>query len=185
VLAFAFVFDGISLITAVKDFNRQRGSTPFWKYVRISKDPTTFVVVFEDAADVIGLLVAFLGVFLGHYLNNPYFDGAASIVIGLLLTFISIMLAKESRSLLMGESADAGLLTEICAIVENDPSTKKAHHQLSMYLAPEELLLLLKVSFQGELNSEQVACSIDRIRLSIQEAHPAIKQIYIQPVLEE
>lgn len=185
VLAFAFVFDGISLITAVKEFNRQRGSVSFWTYVKISKDPTTFVVVFEDAADVVGLLVAFLGVFLGHYYNNPYFDGAASIVIGLLLTFISIMLAKESRSLLMGESADQSLLTEIRLIVEQDPSTRKSKHQLSMYLAPEELLLLLKVSFDGELNSEQIASSISRIRSTIQEAHPAVKQIYIEPQLDD
>jgi cation diffusion facilitator family transporter len=185
VLAFAFVFDGISLITALKDFNRQRGNTPFWEYVRISKDPTTFVVVFEDSADVLGLLVAFLGVFLGHRLNNPYYDGAASIVIGLLLTFISIMLAKESRSLLMGESADPRLLSEIRLIVERDPSIRVAHHQLSTYLAPEELLLLLKVSFDQELNSNQVASSIRRIRLNIQEAYPEIKQIYIQPELDE
>jgi cation diffusion facilitator family transporter len=185
VLAFAFVFDGISLITALKDFNRQRGSTPFWKYVRISKDPTTFVVVFEDSADVLGLVVAFLGVFLGHRLNNPYYDGAASIVIGLLLTFISIMLAKESRSLLMGESADPRLLSEVRLIVEKDPSIRKAQHQLSTYLAPEELLLLLKVSFNSDLNSNQIATAIQRIRSSIQEAHPEIKQIYIEPELDE
>jgi cation diffusion facilitator family transporter len=185
VLAFAFVFDGISLITAVKEFNRQRGSTPFWTYVRISKDPTTFVVVFEDAADVLGLTVAFLGVFLGHYLNNPYYDGAASIVIGLLLTFISIMLAKESRSLLMGESADQVLLSKIRVIVEKDPSIRKAQHQLSTYLAPEELLLLLKVSFNEDLDSNEIASSIRRIRLSIQESYPEIKQIYIQPELED
>jgi cation diffusion facilitator family transporter len=185
VLAFAFVFDGISLITAVKEFNRQRGSTPFWTYVRISKDPTTFVVVFEDAADVLGLTVAFLGVFLGHYLNNPYYDGAASIVIGLLLTFISIMLAKESRSLLMGESADQVLLSKIRVIVEKDPSIRKAQHQLSTYLAPEELLLLLKVNFNEDLDSNEIASSIRRIRLSIQESYPEIKQIYIQPELED
>jgi cation diffusion facilitator family transporter len=185
VLAFAFVFDGISLITAVREFNRQRGSTSFWTYVRISKDPTTFVVVFEDAADVLGLLVAFLGVFLGHYLNNPYFDGAASIIIGLLLTFISIMLARESRSLLMGESADPELLSKIRLIVENDSTTMKAKDQLSMYMGPEELLLLLKVSFHGNLNSVEVADSIKRIRENIQKAHPAIKQIYIEPIIDE
>jgi cation diffusion facilitator family transporter len=185
VLAFAFVFDGISLITALKDFNRQRGSTPFWTYVKISKDPTTFVVVFEDSADVIGLLVAFLGVYLGHRLNNPYFDGIASLIIGLLLTFISIMLAKESRSLLMGESADPGLLSEVRIIVESDPAIRKSQHQLSTYLAPEELLLLLKVSFNKELSSHEIASSISRIRSSIQETYPEIKQIYIQPELDE
>lgn len=185
VLAFAFVFDGISLYTAINALNKERREVPFWTYVRVSKDPTTFVVVFEDAADVLGLLVAFLGVFLGHYLNNPYFDGAASIIIGLLLTFISIMLARESRSLLMGESADPELLAEIRIIVENDPTTRKSKHQLSMYMAPEEMLLLLKVSFHGHLNSTEIADSINRIRSTIQQAHPAVKQIYIEPQVEE
>jgi cation diffusion facilitator family transporter len=185
VLAFAFVFDGISFITAIKEFNKQRGSIPFWKYVRISKDPSTFVVVFEDAADVLGLIVAFLGVFLGHYLNNPYFDGAASIIIGLLLTFISVMLARESRSLLMGESADAKLLGEIRQIVEHDPSIKVTQDQLSMYLAPEELLLLLKVRFEGDQDGNQIATSIRRIRLDIQKCFPDVKQIYIEPELDE
>ena len=185
VLAFAFVFDGISFITAIKEFNKQRGSIPFWKYVRISKDPSTFVVVFEDAADVLGLIVAFLGVFLGHYLNNPYFDGAASIIIGLLLTFISVMLARESRSLLMGESADAKLLGEIRQIVEHDPSIKVTQDQLSMYLAPEELLLLLKVRFEGDQDGNQIATSIRRIRLDIQRSFPDVKQIYIEPELDE
>jgi cation diffusion facilitator family transporter len=185
VLAFAFVFDGISLITAIKEFNRQRGSTSFWAFVRISKDPSTFVVVFEDAADVLGLMVAFFGVFLGHYLNNPYFDGAASIIIGLLLTFISIMLARESRSLLMGESADAGLLNAIGKIVEKDPAVRSAANQLSMYMAPEELLLLLKVRFESGLTSDEIAISIERVRLSIQEIYPSIKQIYIEPQTEE
>jgi cation diffusion facilitator family transporter len=185
VLAFAFVFDGISFITAIKEFNKQRGSIPFWKYVRISKDPSTFVVVFEDAADVLGLLVAFLGVFLGHYLNNPYFDGAASIIIGLLLTFISVMLARESRSLLMGESADAKLLGEIRQIVEHDPSIKVTQDQLSMYLAPEELLLLLKVRFEGGQDGNQIATSIRRIRLDIQKSFPDVKQIYIEPELDD
>ena len=185
VLAFAFVFDGISFITAVKEFNKQRGSIPFWKYVRISKDPSTFVVVFEDAADVLGLIVAFLGVFLGHYLNNPYFDGAASIIIGILLTFISVMLARESRSLLMGESADAELLGEIRKIVEQDHSIKVTQDQLSMYMAPEELLLLLKVRFEGDQDGNQIVASIQRIRQEIQKNFPDVKQIYIEPEPEE
>jgi cation diffusion facilitator family transporter len=184
VLAFAFVFDGISFITAFKEFNKQRGSIPFWKFVNLSKDPSTFVVVFEDAADVLGLIVAFLGVFLGHQLNNPYFDGAASIIIGLLLTFISIMLARESRSLLMGETADKSLLDKISVIVKKDPAIKDVQSPLSMYMAPEEVLVLLKVNFERELNSNEIASSIQRIRENVQREHPDVKQLYIEPELE-
>lgn len=184
VLGFAFLFDGISFITAIKEFNRQRGSIPFWKFVNISKDPSTFVVVFEDAADVLGLIVAFLGVYLGHQLNNPYFDGAASIIIGLLLTFISIMLARESRSLLMGETADRGLLERISVIVKSDPSIRNSELPLSMYMAPEEVLLLLKVSFNAELKSNEIAVAIQRIRENIEREYPTVKQVYVEPEVE-
>jgi cation diffusion facilitator family transporter len=184
VLGFAFLFDGISFITAIKEFNRQRGSIPFWTFVNISKDPSTFVVVFEDAADVLGLIVAFLGVFLGHQLNNPYFDGAASIIIGILLTFISVMLARESRSLLMGEPADRSLLEKISVIVRNDPSIRNAELPLSMYMAPEEVLLLLKVTFKGELKSNEIAIAIERIRGNIQREYPNVKQVYVEPEVD-
>jgi len=95
------------------------------------------------------------------------------------------MLARESRSLLMGESADAKLLGEIRQIVEHDPSIKVTQDQLSMYLAPEELLLLLKVRFEGDQDGNQIATSIRRIRLDIQRSFPDVKQIYIEPELDE
>ncbi|MCC9136972.1 cation diffusion facilitator family transporter [Pontibacter silvestris] len=183
VLGVAIVFDGISLITAVREFNRQRGSTPFWSAVRISKDPSTFVVLFEDAADVLGLVVAFLGVFLGHQLQNPYLDGIASIIIGLILISISILLARESRSLLMGESADQKELDTIVALVEADPAAQKVLTPLSMYLAPEEIVLVLPVVFSRDYNQATTAESINRIRQNIQKQYPAYKQVFIEPEL--
>ncbi|QMU29543.1 cation diffusion facilitator family transporter [Adhaeribacter radiodurans] len=181
VLGAAFVFDGISFITALKEFNRQRGSTRFWKAVRHSKDPSTFVVLFEDTADLLGLTVAFLGVFLGHNYNNPLFDGLASIVIGLILTAISGLLAKESRSLLMGESADPEVLDEITQLTEAHPTVQKVLRPLSMYLAPEEIILILIVAFREEVTSAEVTKAIITIRQNIQERFPSIKQIFIEP----
>ena len=182
VLGFAIVFDGISFITALQEFNRQRGSTPFWKAVRKSKDPSTFVVLFEDAADVLGLLVAFLGVFLGHQLNNPYFDGIASIVIGLILTGISILLATESRSLLMGESADPGILDAVKRLAEADAGITKVSRSLSMYLAPEEIILLLDVSFNENSSGKEITAAVTRIKDKIHSEYPSIKQIFVEPV---
>ncbi len=107
VLGIAFLLDGYSLIVAWRAFSAQRGNVPFWASIKDSKDPTTFTVLFEDGSDVLGLLIAFFGVFLGHQLNNPYFDGGASILIGLLLVSVAIVLARESKSLLMGEGVNA------------------------------------------------------------------------------
>ncbi|WP_242919954.1 cation diffusion facilitator family transporter [Pontibacter liquoris] len=183
VLGIAIVFDGISFITAIREFNRQRGELPFWKAVKRSKDPSTFVVLFEDAADVIGLCIAFLGVFLGHELQNPYFDGAASIMIGLLLIAVSALLARESRSLLMGESAGKDELDEVMALARADKAVLDVVDAPSMYLAPEEIVVVLTIIFHKHLQSPEIAEAIDRIKKSIQLKRPAFKQIFIEPLL--
>ncbi|HET7896241.1 MAG TPA: cation diffusion facilitator family transporter, partial [Flavisolibacter sp.] len=120
VLGVAIVFDGTSFVIALKNFNRHRGDTPFWKAVKKSRDPSSFVVLFEDAADVLGLMIAFAGVYLGHRFNNPYFDGVASLLIGLLLTAVSLVLTRESRSLLMGETASPQALQQIVKMAEEN-----------------------------------------------------------------
>src|SRR2546423_5250205 len=122
VLAVAFVFEGISFTLALRAFNKQREETPFWEAVKRSKDPTTFVVLFEDGADLVGLLIAFAGVYVGHAYQKPIAEGIASIAIGFLLTFISLLLARESRSLLMGETASSAVLEDVMNIAKKDPA---------------------------------------------------------------
>ncbi|MXV52374.1 cation diffusion facilitator family transporter [Pedobacter sp. HMF7647] len=181
VLGIAFLFDGISFLTARKEFRRQRGKTPFWQAVKSSKDPSTFVVLFEDAADLLGLITAFLGVFLGHHYNNPVFDALASMVIGCILTFISIILLRESRSLLMGEAIDEEALQQIIKIIEGDESVKSVLHHRSMYQSPEEIILALNIIFEKELTTTQITTSITRIRELIQTEYPSIKHILVEP----
>jgi cation diffusion facilitator family transporter len=181
VLGIALLFDGVSFIIAMREFNRQRGTTPFWQAVKKSKDPTTFVVLFEDAADVLGLLVAFIGIFLGHYFNNPYFDGVASIIIGLILTAISVVLAVESRSLLMGESLSKNKLASITDICTKDPSILTIKEPLSMYLSPEEVVLVLPVAFRPGLSLADIQEAIRTIKKDIQNKFPVVKQIFIEP----
>lgn len=151
VLGAAIVFDGTSFVIVLRIFNQQRGDTPFWKAVRKSRDPSSFVVLFEDAADVLGLVIAFAGVYLGHRLSNPYFDGAASIMIGLLLTAVSLVLTRESRSLLMGETATPKALAQIVKIAEASPVIEKVQRHLSQVIGPEELLLVLRVNLKTGL----------------------------------
>jgi cation diffusion facilitator family transporter len=182
VLGIAFIFDGISFITAIKEFKRQRGDTPFWKAVHDSKDPSTFVVLFEDAADVIGILIAFTGILLGQLLDNPYIDGIASVMIGLLLTAVAILLVRESRSLLMGETPAPEELQAVLQIAEGDPLVNKVTQHLSTYLAPEEVILVLKVNFIREAGNVQITDTIDSIRSKIQSTYPHYKQVFVEPV---
>jgi cation diffusion facilitator family transporter len=181
VLAVAFAFNTFSLIIAMKAFNRQRRESPFWEAITVSKDPATFVVLFEDAAGLLGVIVAFLGVYLGHLYNNSSFDGIASIVIGVILIAVSVLLVRESRSLLMGEPASKETLDEIIRITEDDPSVSKVLRHYSMYMAPEEVVLQLSTVFKDTLTTKEITAAIDRVEQQIQEKFPRIKQIFIEP----
>lgn len=180
VLGVAFVFDGFSFIVALKAFNKHRGDMPFWKAVKVSKDPTSFVVLFEDAADVLGLIIAFLGVYLGHQLQNPYFDGVASILIGLLLTAVSLVLTKESRSLLMGETASPLVQQDVVRIVEANALVEKVLSHRSMIMGPEETILLMKIQFARTASADEIIELSRQIKLEIEKEYHFFKQIYIE-----
>ena len=184
VLGVALVFDGSSFVIALRTFNRQRGRTPFWMAVKKSRDPSTFVVLFEDAADVLGLLLALAGVYFGHRFNNPYLDGIASLLIGLLLTGVSLVLARESRSLLMGETASPQALEHIVRIAETSAVVKKVQEHLSMVLGPEEVMLVLRVVVRDGAFSGHVTQAVKDLKQAIQSAYPNMKRIFIEPVEE-
>lgn len=182
VLSLALVFDGYSLYTAVRIFNQQRGSTPFWQAIKVSKDPSSFVVLFEDMADVIGILIAATGITLSHIFNNPYIDGIASILIGLLLMLVAIFLVRQSRNLLMGESISSEELNKLVALIEHNQNVCNADARLSMYLGPEEVILLIKIKFKNDLPSQKIVETIGSIRQAIQADHPDYKHIHFEPV---
>lgn len=182
VLGAALIFDGISFITAFKEFKRQRGTTPFWAAVRQSKDPSTFVVLFEDAADVIGIFIAFTGIALSQLLNSPLFDGIASLIIGILLTLVAVLLVRESRSLLMGETVDAAEIAEIRHLVESQEAIHRLIDQQSMYLAPEEVIMLLHLNFRQDIPAESVAEEIRRLKAVLQQRYPHYRHLFIEPV---
>jgi cation diffusion facilitator family transporter len=183
VLGIAFTFDGLSFITAMKEFNRQRGPMPFWQAVKHSKDPSTFVVLFEDAADVIGILIAFTGILLGQLLHNIYIDGIASILIGLLLTAVAVVLVRESRSLLMGETPDHAELQDVVKMVESHNTVTKVIKNQSTYLAPEEVLIIIKVNFKQNISSQDITTAIEDLRTEIQGKYPHYKQFFIEPAV--
>ena len=182
VLAVAFVFTTISLITTLKKFNTQRGELSFWHGIKESKDSSLFTVLLADIADIAGLVIAFLGVFLGHILQNRYYDAIASMVIGVFLVFISLLLVKESRSLLMGETASRKTIRNIVALAESDPSIVKVKKHFSIYLSPEEIVLQLIAVFQKDLTTAEITDAIRRISRKIRKKFPRFKQIFIEPM---
>jgi cation diffusion facilitator family transporter len=185
VLGLAFCFDGASFLVARRTFNAQRGKQTFWAAFRDSKDPSTFVVLFEDASDLLGLIIAFLGVFLSHLLHKPALDGVASILIGLLLLVVAWLLLRETKSLLMGEVAAPAMLEELTALVRTESSVVNTAPPLSSYLSPHELLIVLRVEFEAEIPAAELTQTVARIHTSVQKAFPDVQHLFIEPTILE
>lgn len=180
VLACGLVFSIFSFVVAYKEFKKSNEGKSVWRAIKDSKDPGTFAILFEDTADILGMFVAFLGVYFGHALDNPYIDGAASIVIGLILCVTSFMLAYETKGLLIGESADPAVLKKITELTLKDPAVEYVKPPLTMHIGASSILLALGINFKKDLTAEQVAEAIDRIEVSIRTNYPDVKRIYIE-----
>jgi cation diffusion facilitator family transporter len=181
VLGFSIIFDGASFIIAVRNFNKMRGELSFWKAVIRSKDPASFIVLFEDGAAVAGLLIVFIFMKISHAYNIPVLDGIASVSVGFLLIFVSFILARESRSLLMGEGIAPETQKKIVALTEKDPAVIKVTKVLSTYESPEEVVLMLIDYFKEHLDTAEITGAIDRIRKNIREQFQLIEFVIIEP----
>lgn len=181
VLGGAFIFEIISITISIKGFLKsahQEGT--FWTKLRSSKDPGFFLVIYEDAADLAGLLIAFAGVALSHYYNNPTLDGIASILIGIVLTGIAILMISASHHLLIGESAEAHLVKEVEALIANDVDVIEVQTPLTMQLSPNEVLLALNLEFRNSMNGEQIVKGIQRLEKQIKQKFPEVKQLFLE-----
>jgi len=181
VLGASFVFESASFLVAIKEFNVAREGVPFWKAIVRSKDPSSFLVLFEDGAAVIGLVIVFVLMQFSHALNMPMLDGVASVLVGLLLIGVSLILARESRSLLMGEGIAEASQEKIIALTEKDPSVIKVLNVLSTYQSPKEVVLMLMISFEPDLQTRDMTDAIERIRGVIKKEFPLIKFVIVQP----
>ena len=181
VLILSILFEGTSLVIASKEFNKVRGRQGWWQAIKGSKDPSNFLVLFEDGAAVIGLTIVMICVFLGHRLKTPELDGLASILVGLLLVIVSMILARESRSLLMGEGIAPSTQQKIITLTEKDPAVIKARHVLSTYQSPEEVVLMLIVAFKEDLDTADINAAIERIRTDIKAEFNLVRFVIIQP----
>ncbi len=180
VLGIAFVFDGASLVIAFRSFKKRNSNPGLLSGLRASKDPSIFVVVIEDTAALLGVIIAAAGVFLGHQFNSPYFDGIASLVIGGILGIVAIFLAYESKGLLLGEGVHPRTQENLKKIISANPAVKKMQDPLTMHFGPQEILLAVNVQFYPELTAEKIEEAIDVIEQSIREKHPEVKRIFIE-----
>jgi cation diffusion facilitator family transporter len=181
ILAAAFVFEGTSFVIGVRDFLKQRHpDVNFWKKLRLSKDPGFFVVIYENGADLAGLLIAAAGIFLSNYFQNPLIDGIASILIGVMLALVAIILIMDSRNLLIGESAKTYMVKAVYDLVINDADVAAARPPLTMQLSPDEVLMALDVAFKSDLNGDEIVKAISRLQRLIKNKFTEIKHLFVE-----
>ena len=136
VLGFAVIFEGFAWIIAFREFRKRKGKLGYLKAMQVSKDPTVFTVLFEDSAAMLGLIAAFVGLLLTQWSGNPVYDALASIVIGLILSFTAMLLAYESKGLLIGEAASREVVASIHEIVSGKPEVLSINEILTMHMGP-------------------------------------------------
>ncbi|WP_303309895.1 cation diffusion facilitator family transporter [Hymenobacter sp. BT730] len=180
VLGLSVLFEGVAAYLALKALFDSAENSTFWQMLRTSKDPSVFALVLENLAALVGLLVALVGVFLGHQLDNPYLDGAASIVIGVLLMLVAIFLVVRTKRLLVGEGVDPTIIQSLQNIAQADPAVENIRPPLTLYLGPADVVLALDVDFRDELTAVEVEQTIDRLQEAIRAKHPEFKRIFIE-----
>lgn len=181
VLGLSFLFEAASWWVALKEFRKAKGSLGYFKAVRESKDPTTFTVLFEDTAALAGLLIALAGVTAAQYFEMPELDGLASIGIGLVLTVTALVLARETKGLLIGEAAHPGVEASVLAIAQADPAVERANGLMTVHLGPRQVVAALSAEFADELTTPDIEASVTRIEANVKAAHPEITLLFVKP----
>jgi cation diffusion facilitator family transporter len=180
VLALAMVFEGAAWFFAWKEFRKVKGGYGYIQAVQRGKDPSMFVVLFEDTAAMLGLIVAFLGIFLGQLTANPYFDGAASVMIGLILGATAIWLAYETHGLLIGEGANPEVVEKIREITGRYDPITHVNEIATMHMGPEYILVNLSVDFASEASSDDVESVVRSLDRELKAALPRVKRVFIE-----
>lgn len=184
VLGVSLVLEGISTFQCVGEFNARRGKTPWLKALRSSKDPSLYTVLLEDCAALAGLSIAFVGVVAADQFKIAEADGAASVLIGILLAMVAAFMSIETKALLIGEAAEPGVLAGLRKIIAAEMGRGKPITAINsirtMHMGPDEILVVASVDFEdGEL-ARTVEATNARLESAIKAAYPAVQQLFFE-----
>ncbi len=184
VLGLAFLFEGAVFLVALKEFNKVKGDLGYFEAVKRGKDPSLFVVLFEDFAATLGLVVAALGIFLSQSTGILQFDGIASVIIGLILGATAFWLAVETKGLLIGERAGVGVIAGIKKIVTDRPEIDHVNEVLTMHMGPDFILLNISATFDNSAKADDIEEAIETLSDQIKESYPEVKRIFVEAEAE-
>jgi cation diffusion facilitator family transporter len=181
VLLVAFSLEAWSTVEAWRDFRHAKGKLSFYQAIRKSKDPPAFIVLLENGAAMAGIIAAAVGLALSQLMADPFYDGAASIVIGIILALTAALLAFESKALLIGEAADPEIVAALHRLVEGKKEVTAVGEVLTVHSAPDEITAMLSVDFEDHISARQVEAIVCAIEKEVAKQYPIVRRLYIRP----
>ena len=181
VLGISVLFEGAAWTVALRQFRKEKGNFGYLAAIRRSKDPTTFTVLFEDTAALTGLLIAFVGITAAEFFSMPALDGLGSIGIGIVLALTAVMLARESKGLLLGEAALPDVQSQILGIVAREPAIQRTNGVLTVHLGPRDIVVALSAEFRDELSTTEIEACVERLEQQLRREIPEIGALFIKP----
>jgi cation diffusion facilitator family transporter len=185
VLGVSFLFEGTSWLVALREFRARKGKLGYFEAFRLSKDPSTFTVLLEDSAALLGLLIALAGVVGAQAFDEPALDGVASLGIAGVLASFALLLARETKGLLIGEPAHPRVSGSILAIAAADPGVHAANGVLTVQMGPNQVVATLSAEFEDALTTPQIEACINRIEAQAKTIHPELLSLFIKPQTAE
>jgi cation diffusion facilitator family transporter len=182
VLLVAFLLEGWSTLEAFREFKDAKGDLGWFEAIKRSKDPPTFIVLLENGAAMAGIVAAALGVFLSQLTANPFFDGAASVVIGIILGFTALLLARESKGLLIGEAANPELVDGLRELACSKAGVVGVGHVLTVHSAPDQVTVMINVDFRDDMLAGDVERIVGETERDARERWPEVRRLFIRPV---
>jgi cation diffusion facilitator family transporter len=179
VLGGATLLEAGSWVVAARAFVQAKGGQSTWRAIRDTKDPTNFAILLEDSAALAGLVAAFAGTLIGDLLDSPIPDALSSLAIGTILMSVSVVLARESMGLLIGESTDPRIVAEVRALAAEDGRVEQVGGALTTHFGPDAVLLALELRFRRDVSLDEAAQSLEALEQRIRERQPTIKWVFV------
>jgi len=181
VLGLAALFEGSSFLVSNRQVRAMKGRQSYVRFARASKDPPSFMVLFEDAAALLGIAIAVVGTWAANRFDAPELDGVASILIGLVLATVAVLLARESKSLLVGEPARSEVSESVLALAREQAGVRNANGILTVQLAPDQIVVALSLHFAETLRVTELERGVEQIEARIRARHPEVSAVFVKP----
>ncbi|MEO7277465.1 MAG: cation diffusion facilitator family transporter [Sphingomicrobium sp.] len=182
VLIVAFLLEGWSTLEAFKDFRKAKGDLGWLEAVRQSKDPPAFIVLLENGAAMVGIVVAAAGLLLAQTTGDPFFDGAASVVIGVILGLTAALLAYESKGLLIGEAADPKLVRSLHDLASSQDGVVGVGYVLTIHSSPDQITVMMNVDFRNDMPAGEVETIVGRVEEEARQRWPQVRRLFVRPM---